>query len=118
MHIIISHNPCYDNERKYIMKKLLDVFPWHEGINFVVAIDYKEPNTLSVVIHCPYVVTTSIDECKRRNRIILQLFREAGLKGTIIEDSLDSKVLLDFPEDKETMENLFTILKLKNIKDQ
>ena len=114
--LIIQQNPYYNDERKYIMKKLLDVFPWHDGVNFVVAVDYKEPDTLSVVIHCPYVVSTTINECKQRNRIILESFREAGLKGTIIEDNLDSKVLLDFPEDKETMENIFTILKLKNIK--
>lgn len=115
MHIALSHNPCYENEKKYIMKKLLNVFPWHEGVNFIVAIDYKELNTLSVIIHCPYVITTSIEECKRRNRVILESFRSVGIKGTIIEDSLDSKVLLDFPEDKESMENIFTVLKLKNI---
>lgn len=114
--LIVQQNPCYNDERKYIMKKLLDVFPWHDGVNFVVAVDYKEPDTLSVVIRCPYVVSTTINERKQRNRIILESFREAGLKGTIIEDSLDSKVLLDFPEDKETMENIFTVLKLKNIK--
>ena len=117
MHIALSHNPFYEDEKKYIMKKLLDVFSWHEGVNFVVAVDYKEPNTLSVTLHCPYVVTTSIDECKRRNRVILESFRSTGIKGTIIEDNLDSKVLLDFPEDFKDMEKLFTVLKLKNIQD-